>query len=322
VTLESKTILITGGAGFIGFRAAEILSLKNEVIIVDNFQRRPADERLSLLLSKPPVSLIEGDLSSEEFVSKLPKVDYIFHLAALNGTSNFYSRPFDVIKAATAPTLNLLARYGNSGVERFIFSGTSESYSGAIDAFDWPVPTGEDVPLVISDVTNSRWSYASGKIASESMIFAASAQFGTPVSVVRFHNVYGPRMGSMHVIPEFVNRAKSGVFSLYGSQNQRSFIFIDDAVSATTSVATSSEALNEIVHIGTSEEVSMTQLARKIMDIGGWDGRLEIFPAPEGSVSRRQPDIRKLQRLTGFKPKVSLEEGLRKTVDYYLNNDD
>jgi UDP-glucose 4-epimerase len=315
--IESRKILITGGAGFIGFRAAQLLAEANEVIIVDNFQRREMDESFRLLLNHSAVSLLQGDLSNSDFVSSIPDVDFVFHFAALNGTANFYSQPFSVIKSATIPTLNLLERYQDSPITRFVFSGTSESYAGAVDKFGWQVPTGEDVPLVISDVTNSRWSYAAGKTASEAMVFAASKQFGIPVSVVRFHNVYGPRMGSKHVIPEFINRAKEGIFSLYGSENVRSFIYVDDAIGATLQVATSEKALNAVVHIGTGQEVSMTQLAEKIMSIGAWRGELKAFPAPEGSVSRRCPDTSRLESLTGFQPSVSLDEGLKKTIEYY-----
>jgi nucleoside-diphosphate-sugar epimerase len=322
MVIEAKRVLITGGAGFIGFRAAELLSENNKVTVVDNFLRREPDEKFKSLVQSGGVELIEGDLSSSEFVSTLPEVDFVFHFAALNGTSNFYEYPFSVIKAATLPTLNLLERYSGSGIERFVFSGTSESYAGAIDKFSWPVPTSEDVPLVITDVRSSRWSYAAGKTASEAMVFAANSQFGIPISVVRFHNVYGPRMGNKHVIPEFINRAKSSVYSLYGSDNRRSFIFVDDAVLATALVASSSRTQGEVVHIGTSEEVSMLELAQKIMKLGGWKGELAIFDAPEGSVSRRQPDTTKLFELTGFRPAVDLDEGLGRTLTYYLKNVD
>lgn len=322
MNLNSKKILITGGAGFIGFRAAELLSINNDVVVVDNFQRRMADERFERLVTSSSVSFIEGDLTSASFVSQLPEVDYVFHFAALNGTANFYSQPLSVIKAATIPTLNLLEHYKNSTIARFVFSGTSESYAGAVDKFDWEVPTGEDAPLVISDITNPRWSYAAGKTASEAMIFAASHQFGTPVSVVRFHNVYGPRMGSKHVIPEFIIRGKEGVFSLYGSENRRSFIYVDDVIDATVLVASSPSALKEVIHVGTRDEVSMFELAEKIMGFAGWSAPIMIHPAPEGSVSRRQPDVKKLEEMTGFKPSVSLEEGLQRTINYYLNNDE
>jgi nucleoside-diphosphate-sugar epimerase len=95
--LDSKKILITGGAGFIGFRAAELLSLNNEVVLVDNFQSRIADDRFDGLLTSSSVSFLEGDLTSGGFVSRLPEVDYVFHFAALNGTANFYTQPFSVI---------------------------------------------------------------------------------------------------------------------------------------------------------------------------------------------------------------------------------
>ena len=107
---------------------------------------------------------------------------------------------------------------------------------------------------------------------------------------------------------------------MYGSDNRRSFIFVDDAVLATVLVASSSRTQGEVVHIGTSEEVSMLELAQKIMKLGGWKGELEIFDAPEGSVSRRQPDTTKLRELTGFRPTVDLDEGLGRTLTYYLKN--
>jgi UDP-glucose 4-epimerase len=321
MTIESKRVLVTGGAGFIGFHLARSIASSNDLFIVDNFERRQADSWFSELTSNPRVTFIQGDLSDSSFTRGLPEVDLVFHLAALNGTANFYERPFSVVKAATLPTLNLLERYSSSNLDRFVFTGTSESYAGAVDDFGWGVPTSEEVPLVVSDVKNPRWSYAAGKTASEAMVFAASKQFDMPVSVVRYHNVYGPRMGNKHVIPEFVNRAKKGVFELYGASNVRSFIYISDAVSATEMVAESPNTIGEIVHVGTQEAVSMTDLAAKIMSIGGWRGEVNTFNAPEGSVSKRQPDTNKLEALTAFRQRTSLDNGLRETIEYYLDQE-
>lgn len=316
---EVKHTLVTGAAGFIGYHLAKNLCEfgGGQVYLVDNFARGHHDLDFAELALREGVEILSGDLRDSDFVASLPDVDFVYHLASINGTENFYQRPFDVLEAALIPTLALLKRYAQTGIQRFLLSSTSETYSSTVEQFEWVVPTAEDVPLSVSDVRNPRWSYASAKIACESAVNAAYLQFGTPVTTVRYHNVYGPRMGWQHVIPQFFERARRGIFELHGATNSRSFIFVNDAVRLTRLLAQHPQSIGETFHIGTQQEISMMALADLILEKMGIEGSVVSFDAPQGSVSRRVPDTRKLEELTGDHERTALADGLEETLRYY-----
>lgn len=316
--------LVTGAAGFVGYHLADHLSASGEaqVYLVDNFARGIDDAWFARLSSRQNVEVILGDLRDVDFVSNLPEVDYVYHLASINGTENFYSRPFEVLEAAVTPTLNLLKRYQEAPIRRFLLSSTSETYASTVEQFKWQVPTSEDVPLTVADIHNPRWSYAAAKIACEAAANSAFLQFKTPVTTVRYHNVFGPRMGNQHVIPQFIHRAGRGVYELYGAANQRSFIYVSDAVRLTSKVAQHPGSIGETYHIGTQEEVPMSQLAKIIMEIMGLQGLVKTFDAPEGSVMRRVPDTQKIEALLSDFSRVGLVEGLRETIAHYSSLSD
>ena len=289
-----KTILVTGSRGFIGQHLCKVLNeLEHHVI--------EADRKLGF------------DLASYEDVQLLPDVDIVVHLAAFNGTKHFYERPFDVVRDNLLPTQYLLERYAGK-VERFIFTGTCESYAGAVDTFNWAVPTDETVPLVINDVTNPRWSYGGSKIANEVQVIAAHHQFKQDYSIIRYHNVYGPGQVD-HFIPEFFARAKQGDLSLKGWSNTRSFMYVSDAVDATVDILFNDNCKNQIVNVGVADERSIKEIAEIICQQSNITGNLVLEDAPQGSVSRREGDVTKLKSLTNFQPKVSLEEGIRLTLE-------
>jgi nucleoside-diphosphate-sugar epimerase len=183
------------------------------------------------------------------------------------------------------------------------------------------VPTAEDVPLTIGDVRNPRWSYAASKLHGEVLTALGCGELGLPFTVLRYHNAYGPRMGDKHVLPDFLSRARDGTLALYGHEETRSFLYVDDAVDATIALADCEAASGEIVHVGSPREIMIADLARLAMRVAGLRGEIALHPAPAGSVRRRVPDISKLRRLIGFTEKVSLEEGLARTATYYLRRD-
>jgi len=311
-------ILVTGSSGFIGYYLClALLKLENTFVYgADNFSRYKPDNAYKKLSEDQNFQHLNLDLTVMEDVSTIPDVDYVFHLAALNGTKNFYEKPTEVIRSGIIPTLNLIERYRNSSLKRFIFSGTSESYAGAVDLFNYKVPTPEEVPLVISDVRNSRWSYAGAKTLSEIAVASAAQTYGFGYSIVRFHNVYGPRMGDSHVIPEIISRAKNNDFRLFGGDNKRSFVFIDDAIDAIILVAFNESAGGEIYNIGTEEMLNMESLALLIYELMGIRATPINLPAPKGSVAKRCPDTRKIRKI-GYRPNVSLKKGLSLTIAYY-----
>jgi len=317
-------ILVTGAAGFLGFHLARALAARDDVELfcVDSFIRGEDDAPYRALTAKPNVTRIEADLADESAVAALPgEIDYVYHLAALNGTQNFYERPLAVIRACTLPTLFLADRYGRQErpLRRFIYAGTSESYASTVTRFGWPVPTAEDVPLGIDDVTNPRWSYAGSKLHGEIVTAQAARSHDYPMTIIRYHNAYGPRMGDKHVIPDFMERMRGGRYELFGHEDTRLFIYVDDAVRATILAAETPACAGEIVNIGGAREITMLELGREMMRIRGLDREIELYPSPLGSVKRRAPHLGKLQRLTGFAEQVDLEAGLRATAAYYLD---
>lgn len=289
-------ILITGSSGFIGQHLTKALKSQGHSIV-------EADRTHGV------------DLTDQTQVQALPDVDMVVHLAAHNGTRHFYERPLDVIRDAVLPTQYLIDRYVGQ-IQRFVFTGTCESYAGAVDLFDWPLPTDETVPLVVADVTNPRWSYGGSKIVNELQVTAAQSQHGMPYSIIRYHNVYGPGQRD-HFIPEFWARAQQGDLSLKGWENTRSFMYISDAVDATMGVMFSESCRNQIVNIGVDDEISIRDLAEIIMEEAGITGDLVLEPAPPGSVKRRCGDVRKLHQLLDFRARIDIRSGIRKTLASY-----
>lgn len=288
-----KTILITGSRGFIGKHLCRKLDNLGHHVI-------EADKELGF------------DLCDPDDVKHLPDVDIVVHLAAFNGTKYFYQLPYDVVRTNVLSTQNILDRYVGK-VERIIFSGSCESYAGAVDLFDWPVPTAEDVPLVVSQIKNPRWSYGGSKIVNELQIISAGLQLGQDYSIIRYHNVYGPGQRD-HFIPEFIERVKNGIYELEGWSNTRSFMYIDDAVDATVDIIFNKRCRDEIIHVGVNDQRSIKDVAEIILEEMNIDAELVLKGAPDGSVSKREPDIRKLIELTGFYPKVDLRQGIRKLL--------
>lgn len=315
-------VLITGAAGFLGYHLARELAGRSgyRIICVDNGERGEFDGYYRRLADASNVEEYCVDLSDRTDVERLPtEIDVIFHLAALNGTQNFYERPFDVVRCCTLPTLNLIAKYGPHGcVRRFVYAGSSESYASTVTQFGWEVPTSEGVPLCIDDVRNTRWSYGAGKMLGEVAAFASESQHGMSATVLRYHNVYGPRMGDKHVVPDFYMRARSGNLALYGYDHTRAFLYVDDAIRATVLAGFSENTRSEVINVGSEREITIKDLGEKMKEVGGLTGEVALYPGPTGSVKRRCPDIKKLRNLTGFEEEWSLEEGLAETARFYL----
>ena len=324
-------ILITGGAGFIGFHLTRHL-LENsnaKLVITDNFFRGKMDEELKGLIDNPRVTFIQGDLTDPAFPALLPTdTDHVYHLAAVNGTKNFYNIPDEVMRINTLTLTNILSWITKlSKKPKLCFTSSNESYAGALEAFGvLPIPTPENVPLVISDTYNPRWTYAATKLIGELFVIHYAKRYDFPAIIVRPHNFYGPRAGYDHVIPEFSQRIIDRVdpFAIYGPNETRTFCYITDAVRAMQmlmdSTTTDSHPI-ETLHIGNTDEITMRELAEKMFDITGWKPtQLEIKDSPAGSVMRRLADISKIKRMVGWKTEISLEEGLRRTYEWYLKH--
>lgn len=289
------------------------------MVLVDDFSRGRADERLSALGRNAAVEVRSADLTTESAWKTLPRdVDQVYLLAAVVGVRNVEADPTRVLRVNTLTALHLVdwIRPGH----RVFFSSTSEVYAGGVDAGVVPVPTAEDVPLMIADVQSPRLAYAVSKLTGEALVLHGARARGATAVVGRFHNVYGPRMGSDHVIPEMALRALSGEdpFRVWGADQYRAFCHVDDAVEAVTRLMATPAADGEIVHLGNDrEETNIADLARIVLDLAGSTASIQVLPAPARSVHRRRPDLAKLRRLTGYEPAVPLVEGVQRTFEWY-----
>ena len=321
----SKNILITGGAGFVGYHLAKRLSSEgHSVVILDNFERPNEDINFKNLLENNNVRHVKVDLSRHDAFDNIENnhYDIVYHFAALNGTSNFYNHPEKVIKIGTLSTIYLLEWIAKQDKRpKVIYTSSSETYAGTAKVLgeDFPIPTPEDVPLTIDDVTNIRWSYGSSKLLGEVAFYCYSKAHNIEdFNVVRLHNIYGPRMGFEHVISQFIDRYRKGErpLAVYGGSNTRSFCFIEDVLDALSKI-TNSGVPKEIYHIGNDdEEIRIDDLAKLLFEINDEKVNIKIHEAPEGSVNRRCPNIDKLKSL-GHSKQVALREGLKITYDWY-----
>ena len=318
-------ILITGGAGFLGYFLAKSLSedKSNRITIIDNLSRGRMDEEMNRLLDKKNVIMVNGDLTDINQVRSLDKdYEYIFHLAAVIGVRNVMNEPDKVLRINAISTLNLF-EYAKElkHIKRVLFSSTSEVYSGTHKHFGIKIPTDESVPLAINDVSLPRTTYALSKIYGESAAFAYGEKYGIPFTIVRYHNVYGPRMGFDHVIPEtFVKIKTDSSIDVPSPGHTRAFCYVDDAVEFTTRAVLIENGQGQVLHIGDPrEEIKIKELVIKIAGIMGKVVSIKELPDTVGSPSRRCPDISKAIMIAGYNPQVSLEDGLRKTYEWYKN---
>jgi UDP-glucose 4-epimerase len=319
-----KNVLILGGAGFIGFNITQYLAKNRDytITIADNFARGKMDEHLSELVENHNIRVVEGDFTDPSVFNRLENnYDYVYMLASVVGVNNTLQIPHEIIRINTALIYNTLEWLRGSKVKKVLFTSTSECYAGTIDTFGYQVPTPEEIPLCISDIGHPRFTYAVTKMLGESGFLNYSRMLGFECTIVRFHNVYGPRMGFKHVIPHLVQRFldNEDPFLVYGHDQTRAFNYIDDAVVGTVLAMESAKSNGEIYHIGAMDEITIEQLIHFTGDYFGYKGTYENAPTYPGSVARRCPDITKARTQLGYEPKVGWEEGLTKTLKWYAD---
>ena len=313
-------VLLLGGAGFIGLHLARrLVSDGHAVTIVDDFSRGRDDGDVAEVRDNPSVDVVSGDLTAAATWAALPHGwDQIYLLAAVVGVRNVEGDPARVVRVNTLAALHLVD-WVQPG-ERVFFASTSEVYAGAVELGICAVPTPESVPAVITDVTAPRFAYAASKLLGEAAFIHGARARGFHAVIGRFHNVYGPRMGADHVIPEMSLRALRGEdpFRVWGADQHRAFCYVDDAVEAMLRLMATPEAAGQIVHIGNdTAETNIGDLAKLVLGVAGVSPALQPLAAPAGSVARRCPDLARLRALTGYEPAVPLDEGVRRTFDWY-----
>ncbi len=324
-----KKVLVTGGAGSVGvYLVRRLANQGKQVVIADNFWRGKLDDDLQKVLDLPNVTLIEADLTTKEGWLLLGGgYTHIYQLAGVNGTKLFYKVPGEVLRIGVTTILYSLEWMRDMNPDaKILYTSSNEAYAGALESFgQLPIPTPEDIPRVISDPHNPRWTYAATKLIGELFYIHFAKEHNLRATIVLPHNFYGPRTGFDHVIPEFIDRIEKRVdpFPIYGADNTRTFCFMEDAVEAMQMVMESLKTDGEIYHIGRpyTDEVSMQTLAEKLFEIAGWrPEKLDVQNAPEGSVKRRAADISKIKEHIGWEPKVGFDEGLELTYKWYTKN--
>jgi UDP-glucose 4-epimerase/UDP-glucuronate decarboxylase len=314
--------LLTGGAGFIGYHLARRFAERgDEVHLLDNLSRGRRDPDLEALLARPNVRLIEADLTDPVALEGLGgDYDGVYHLAAIIGVANVLERPHHVLATNARTLLNVLDWYLAGGARRLFFSSTSEAYAWTMTFHELPIPTPEDVPLSVDRVDNRRASYALSKTFGEMAVVHGCAAAGRPYTIARYHNVYGPRMGLAHVIPELYRRVYDGQdpLTVYSVEHRRAFCFVDDGVDATIRLM-AQEVPSAVYNVGNDlAEVTIGELARQVL---AWAGRpgvaIDAKDTAGLGIVRRCPDIGRLRRATGFSPVYSLADGLDRTLAWY-----
>jgi UDP-glucuronate decarboxylase len=313
-------VLLLGGAGFIGLHLSRrLLAEGHTVTIVDDFSRGREDADLDAVRAHPAATVRSADLTDPAAWAALPHGwDQIYLLAAVVGVRNVEADPSRTVRVNALTALHAIDWIAPG--ERIFFASTSEVYAGGVDAGIVPVPTAEDVPVMVRDVTAPRFAYAISKLLGEAGFLHAARAKGFAAVVGRFHNVYGPRMGADHVIPEMAMRAMGGEnpFRVWGADQYRAFCYVEDAVDAMLRLMGTPSASGQIVHIGDdTQETNITDLAKLVLRLTGTDADLAPAAAPAGSVARRSPDLGRLRALTGYEPSVGLEEGVRRTIAWY-----
>ncbi|HKN10990.1 MAG TPA: NAD(P)-dependent oxidoreductase, partial [Pseudomonadota bacterium] len=282
--MSGRRILVTGGTGFIGSALVKALVQRGEAVRVFDDNSRGAARRLREVAHD--IEMVKGDIRDAAAVDAAMRgVEEVHHLAFVNGTATFYSAPDRVLDVGVKGIVNVIDSCRRHTVASLILASSSEVYQ-----LPPRVPTDESAPLVIPDPFNPRLSYAAGKIISEMMAINHGRKHFERVLIFRPHNVYGPDMGREHVIPQFAMRLKEiasagGVagFPIQGSgEETRSFCHVDDLVTGVMVMRERGEHLG-IYHIGTSEEVTIADLARRMAAIAGREIRLEPSAVLAGS---------------------------------------
>jgi nucleoside-diphosphate-sugar epimerase len=315
-------ILVTGGSGFIGSGLVKALVKAGHSVRVLDDNSRGSPRRLAEVAND--VEFIAGDIRNAAVVDEAARdIDEVHHLAFVNGTAFFYSQPDLVLDVGVRGIVNIIDTCRKQGIGTLVLASSSEVYQTPPK-----IPTDESAPLTIPDPLNPRYSYGGGKLISELMAINFGRKYFDRVLIFRPHNVYGPDMGWEHVIPQFALRLDAAAkkqkagklpFEIQGTGKEtRSFCFIDDLVAGVMLMREKGEHLG-IYHVGSTEEVTIAELAHQIAVVAGRE--IELIPgkpAP-GGTTRRCPDISKLARL-GYKPRVPLSDGLKPTLAWYRHN--
>ena len=314
--------LITGGAGFIGSHLTEALVNRgDQVVVLDNFFTSPMD---NLKKVKEKINLVEGNILDQRLVAKLvSESDYIVHLAAALGVFNIVNKPLESLKTNLQGS-EIVLEAADKFKKPVLIASTSEVY-GKNDK----VPLNEEDDRIIGHPLKSRWSYSEAKAVDESLAYFYYLENKLPIRIVRLFNTVGPRQVGNYgmVVPRFVSAAlKNQSLQVYGNGDQiRCFCHVDDAVRALLLVMDSDKAVGNVFNIGNNQQISILELAKKIIEITGSKSEIVKLPYseayPEGfeDMQRRVPDISKIKNALGWTPQIGLDQIIKDIAAFHAN---
>jgi UDP-glucose 4-epimerase len=316
-----EKILVTGGAGFIGSHLCELLLQKGHTVVaIDNLSTGRLDN-IQHLLQSPGFQFVRETITNTQVLDRLTsEADILIHLAAVVGVKLIVDDPVNTIATnimGTEAVLTTANRYRC----KVMLASSSEVYGKG-----FKVPFNEEDDCVMGPTSHSRWSYATTKAIDEFLALAYYHQFGLPIVVMRFFNTVGPRQTGRYgmVLPRFVRQALAGEpITIYGDGEQsRCFAYVADIIDATVKLAQHPGAVGQVFNIGSTEEVTIHELAERVIAATRSQSKIVYVPYEEAyapgfeDMRRRVPDLEKIHQLIGYEPHYSLDETLQRVIVY------
>lgn len=316
-------VLITGGGGFIGSHLSELLLQDDstKITVVDSLSTGKFNN-IRHLAGKQNYRLIVGDVTDFNLIEPLvAEADHIYHLAAAVGVRRIIEQPVETIETnilGTEAVLKLAAKYH----KKVLIASTSEVYGKNTN-----IPFSEDDDSVFGATVKSRWSYACSKAIDEFLALAYHKEKGLPVVIVRFFNTVGPRQTGRYgmVIPSLVQQAlRNEALTIYGDgQQSRCFTHVRDSIRCQQALMNEPRAVGQIFNLGSQQEVTIEELAKRIIEMTGSQSELRYIPYSEAyeagfeDMRRRVPDTTKVRKLLGFAPDSDLDGILQDVIEYF-----
>ena len=316
MNIRNKRILLTGGAGFIGTTLARRMVNHNQVVVYDNGHRDSLKD--SELSTHPNVQIIRDDVLNLEAVKRAMRGCHIVvHLAAIAGVDTVLKMPTTTMKVNLIGTYNVLeAALQEQHIERFVDFSTSEVFG----AYAYKVTEGDVTSL--GAVGEARWTYAVSKLATEHLTHNYHGQYDLPTLSIRPFNIYGPGQVGEGAIHRFIVRALNNEdLEIHNDGSQiRAWCFVDDIVEGVLLCLEKPEAVGQAFNIGNPRSVcTIYDLARRIVRLSRSTSKITFVNIDFSDVELRVPNIDKARKLLGYEPKVELEEGLSRTIEWYRN---
>jgi len=313
ISFEDQRVLVTGGAGFLGsWMCQTLLASGAHVTCVDNFASG-RKENIQHLMEKERFRFIEHDISTPLPVET--RLDYVFHMASRASPFEFEHYPIQILKANTMGVMVALGIAKKHGA-KILYTSTSEVY-GNPDI----VPTPESYYGNVNPI-GPRGCYDEAKRCGEAYVMAYRKQHNLDTRIARIFNTYGPRirMDGIYgrVIPRFISQALNGdPITVFGDGSQtRSFTYVTDQIEGLLRLASLDAARGQVINIGNVNEITVLTLAKKVIEITGSSSTLSFHPLPEDDPLRRRPDVTRAKQLLEWEPKVPLEKGLVRTIEW------